>query len=136
MSIQLKFKLCLIGNSPSMRGFNCLIAKIVAHGKMFYTKLTYACRSSSKNPAFRYTLHSADRLQRGKKCKLVLCSDVFTSVIISSSLLRPQKSIQQKTSNCRTRSPGSFLRFVENFHRLNPSPPYSSLIRKFVSSEW
>lgn len=41
------------------------------------------------------------------KCKLVLCSDVIASFIISSFLLRPQKSIQQKTSNCQTRSPGS-----------------------------
>lgn len=52
MSIQLKFKLCLIGNKPSMRGLNCLNAKIVAHGKKFYPKLTYACRSSSKSRPF------------------------------------------------------------------------------------
>lgn len=40
---------------------------VVAHGKkIFNTKLSYKCRSSNKNPAFRYTLHSVDRLQREK----------------------------------------------------------------------
>lgn len=66
---------------------------------MFYTELTYACRSSSKNPAFRYTLHSADRLQREKKMQtsIVFWCFYFSHHIfipITTPKINPTENIQ------------------------------------------